>query len=236
MSDVDVEAETLIRERARARVPRLRLPRRGALPRRVGRARDSSSSWTRSTGRRTSSTAIRSTPSRSRAAFDGELVAGVVHNAATGEVFFARRGEGAFRDGAPIRVSTTTDPARALIGTGFPFRAVDVLERLRAPVLRRRARDVGDPPRRRRRARSRRRGLRALRRLLGTAALAVGLRRRRAARARGGRHRHRLSTAARSRSTRSSILAGNPALHRWLRDTIAQAGVPMTSTMEIRTS
>ncbi len=62
------------------------------------------------------------------ATFAGEPVAGVVHNAATGEVFSATKAGGAHRratpDAAPepITVSRTTDPARALIGTGFPFK------------------------------------------------------------------------------------------------------------------
>jgi len=63
------------------------------------------------------------------AAIEGELVAGVVHNAATGEIFTARRGAGAYRGSERLAVSRTTEPGRALIGTGFPFRAVDVLER-----------------------------------------------------------------------------------------------------------
>ena len=58
----------------------------------------------------------------------GAPLAGVVHNAATGEVFSATRGGGALRRPAPdappetIRVSAITDPARALIGSGFPFK------------------------------------------------------------------------------------------------------------------
>ena len=62
------------------------------------------------------------------ATFAGQPIAGVVHNAATGEVFSATRGGGAHRratpsaDPEPIAVSRITDPARALIGTGFPFK------------------------------------------------------------------------------------------------------------------
>ena len=58
----------------------------------------------------------------------GELAAGVVLNAVTGELFTARRGEGAYRNGVRIAVSATTEPARALVGTGFPFKNVDRLE------------------------------------------------------------------------------------------------------------
>jgi myo-inositol-1(or 4)-monophosphatase len=58
----------------------------------------------------------------------GELAAGVVLNAVTGEVFSATRGGGAHRNGARVEVSSTTDPARALVGTGFPFKHVDRLD------------------------------------------------------------------------------------------------------------
>lgn len=55
------------------------------------------------------------------ALLDGVPVAGVVLNAATGELFAATRGGGATRDGTPIRVSTIDAPRRALLATGFPF-------------------------------------------------------------------------------------------------------------------
>lgn len=57
----------------------------------------------------------------------GELVAGAVTCAATGEEWWAVRGGGAFHDGRPIRVSALTDLRLALIGTGFPFKALDRL-------------------------------------------------------------------------------------------------------------
>lgn len=65
------------------------------------------------------------------ATFAGEPIAGVVHNVASNEVFSAILGHGAHRrptpSGAPdpIAVSPITDPARALIGTGFPFKNHD---------------------------------------------------------------------------------------------------------------
>jgi myo-inositol-1(or 4)-monophosphatase len=52
----------------------------------------------------------------------GEIVAGAVLNAATGETFTATAGGGACRDGRPIRVSAIDEPSRALVGTGFPFK------------------------------------------------------------------------------------------------------------------
>ncbi len=53
---------------------------------------------------------------------DGELVAAVVLNAANGELFTATAGGGARLNGQPIHVSSITEPERALIGTGFPFK------------------------------------------------------------------------------------------------------------------
>ncbi len=53
---------------------------------------------------------------------DGEPVAAVVYDVPGEELFTATAGGGAFCNGAPIRVSTITDPPRALIGTGFPFK------------------------------------------------------------------------------------------------------------------
>ena len=52
---------------------------------------------------------------------DGDIVAGAIINAATGELYTATAGGGARRAGESMRVSDTTDPARALIATGFPF-------------------------------------------------------------------------------------------------------------------
>lgn len=56
------------------------------------------------------------------AVVDGELTAGVVLNAATGELFSATAGGGARRSGQPITVSKIADPRHALLGTGFPFK------------------------------------------------------------------------------------------------------------------
>ena len=58
---------------------------------------------------------------------DGEPIAAVTRNAATGETFLAAVGEGAWRRDphavvSRARVSAATDPARALVGTGFPFK------------------------------------------------------------------------------------------------------------------
>ena len=63
-------------------------------------------------------------------------VAGVVLNVPTGETFTAALGRGAFRNGHRIAVSSTTEPARALIGTGFPFKKLEELEQYRAQFSR----------------------------------------------------------------------------------------------------
>jgi myo-inositol-1(or 4)-monophosphatase len=56
---------------------------------------------------------------------DGVLTAGVVLNIANGDLFTAVEGNGARRNGQPIQVSKITDPIRALVGTGFPFKYGD---------------------------------------------------------------------------------------------------------------
>ncbi len=53
--------------------------------------------------------------------FGGVPVVGVVHDTALGEVYRARRGGGAFRDDVPIRPNDVSDPARALVATGFAY-------------------------------------------------------------------------------------------------------------------
>ncbi len=57
-------------------------------------------------------------------ALDGAPQAAVVHDVARGGVYHAIAGGGAFVDDLPLRVSTVSHPARALIGTGFPFKDV----------------------------------------------------------------------------------------------------------------
>jgi myo-inositol-1(or 4)-monophosphatase len=62
-------------------------------------------------------------------AHDGELCAAVVLNVLNGDEFTAMKGAGAFLNGTPIRVSRLREPTRALIGTGFPFKIPDELPR-----------------------------------------------------------------------------------------------------------
>lgn len=54
---------------------------------------------------------------------DGLIVAGVVHNAATGAVWTAARGHGAWRDGRRLTGSPQTDLAQTLVATGFAYSA-----------------------------------------------------------------------------------------------------------------
>ena len=58
----------------------------------------------------------------------GEPVAGVVHAPMLQRCFAAARGLGAFRDGAPIRVSERV-PEGAIVATGFPFRRKELRDR-----------------------------------------------------------------------------------------------------------
>jgi myo-inositol-1(or 4)-monophosphatase len=64
------------------------------------------------------------------AAVDSEGPAvGVVIDTGHWETFTARRGEGAEKDGHPISVSRVAELKHALIGTGFPFKKTDLLDR-----------------------------------------------------------------------------------------------------------
>lgn len=54
---------------------------------------------------------------------DGEVVAGVVHNPATGAVWTAAKGHGAFHDGRRLRGSRATELSQSLVATGFAYLA-----------------------------------------------------------------------------------------------------------------
>jgi myo-inositol-1(or 4)-monophosphatase len=69
-------------------------------------------------------------------ALNGVPQAAVIHDVARGGVYTATAGDGAFVDGQRMRVSTIAEPARALIGTGFPFRDVSYAERYLAMMRR----------------------------------------------------------------------------------------------------
>jgi myo-inositol-1(or 4)-monophosphatase len=52
---------------------------------------------------------------------DGQVVAGVVCNAATGAVWTAVHGQGAYTEGRRLAGSTVTELGQALVGTGFGY-------------------------------------------------------------------------------------------------------------------
>jgi myo-inositol-1(or 4)-monophosphatase len=62
------------------------------------------------------------------AARDGVLEAGVVVDVTRECCYGAVRGQGAWCAGTRLRVSDLTDPGRALIGTGFPFKRLERLD------------------------------------------------------------------------------------------------------------
>jgi myo-inositol-1(or 4)-monophosphatase len=53
----------------------------------------------------------------------------VVLNIPHGDLFTATVGGGAFCDGQPIHVSSIELPGRALVGTGFPFKNLEFIDR-----------------------------------------------------------------------------------------------------------
>ena len=57
----------------------------------------------------------------------GAVCAGVVLNVPRGDEFTAVKGGGAFLNEQRIRVSSLREPGRALIGTGFPFKTLELL-------------------------------------------------------------------------------------------------------------
>jgi myo-inositol-1(or 4)-monophosphatase len=58
---------------------------------------------------------------------DGVLCAGAVLNVPRDEEFTATHAGGAFLNGRRIHVSNLREPSRALIGTGFPFKSIEKL-------------------------------------------------------------------------------------------------------------
>ncbi len=51
---------------------------------------------------------------------DGQIVAGLVHNPATGDMFVAQKGQGAYQNNRRLRVAARRDIADSLIGCGIP--------------------------------------------------------------------------------------------------------------------
>ncbi|GHE19607.1 inositol monophosphatase family protein [Halomonas urumqiensis] len=63
---------------------------------------------------------------------EGRVRVGVVHAPFLGETFTALAGQGAWRNGMPIKASKTSGLGHALVGTGFPYRRDS-----RPPLMRR---------------------------------------------------------------------------------------------------
>ncbi len=59
---------------------------------------------------------------------NGSPQMGLVLEVSRNEYFTAVKGKGAFLNGAPITVSKCDDPSNALIGTGFPYNDVSLLD------------------------------------------------------------------------------------------------------------
>lgn len=60
-------------------------------------------------------------------AVEGRPVAGAVVSGSTGERWWAADGEGAFKGGRRIRVSDERPLGRSMVGTGFPFKLLEVM-------------------------------------------------------------------------------------------------------------
>ncbi len=60
--------------------------------------------------------------------YRGEIVVGVVLDPLRDELFTAMKGKGAFLNGEQIRVSDIASPETALLTTGFPFRAKEMID------------------------------------------------------------------------------------------------------------
>jgi myo-inositol-1(or 4)-monophosphatase len=77
------------------------------------------------------------------AAIDGELLVGVVHDVPRKLVYWAGRGAGAWCEERPLRVSPIATPDHALIGTGFPFKDLAQLAEYQRQFARVAARTTG---------------------------------------------------------------------------------------------
>lgn len=64
----------------------------------------------------------------------GRPEAGVVYNPISDDWFTAARGQGAQLNGQRIRVNKQRDPTRAIVATGFPYRAVEQMPQVLACV------------------------------------------------------------------------------------------------------
>jgi myo-inositol-1(or 4)-monophosphatase len=63
-----------------------------------------------------------------------EVVVGVIYNPILNETFWAVKGQGAFLNGKPIRVSPIGDIGKALVVTGFPYEREGRIEEVMKPL------------------------------------------------------------------------------------------------------
>jgi myo-inositol-1(or 4)-monophosphatase len=153
------------------------------------------------------------------AAVDGVLEAGVVHHIPNDEIFWATRGGGAWCGDRRLRVSPIEAPGHALIGTGFPFKDLAKLDEYQRQFARVAARTSG----------IRRAGAAALdladvaagrfegfwEQRLSAWDLAAGVLLIREAGGRATDYRGRDLGVA-----HGPVVAGNPAIHSWLLETL----------------
>ncbi|BBD07646.1 inositol monophosphatase family protein [Desulfovibrio ferrophilus] len=66
----------------------------------------------------------------------GSVELGVVSIPVLDETFYAVRGEGAFLNGDPIRVTATDEPVNALVATGFPYSVAEDVDQITAALSR----------------------------------------------------------------------------------------------------
>lgn len=158
------------------------------------------------------------------ALMDGIPVAGIVMHGARDEVFTATRGGGAYCNGTRLAISAITTPARALIATGFPFNNNSDVDRYAAHFTRVAPATAG----------IRRAGSAAVdfanlaagrydafwELSLSPWDIAAGVLLVREA---GGVVTDLHGHDARIPPAPAAYVAGNPAMHRWLLDTITQA-------------
>ena len=62
--------------------------------------------------------------------YQGEIILGIVNHIPQKECFYARKNEGAFLNGKPIKVSLVEKLDQAIIATGFPYERAEIQNRL----------------------------------------------------------------------------------------------------------
>jgi len=65
---------------------------------------------------------------------EGEILLGVVYNPILNEIYYASKGKGAFFNGRKIKVSSVSEPSKALLVTGFPYERKGRIEYLLSPI------------------------------------------------------------------------------------------------------